>query len=135
LGSLATTLGVSSEWYSQMQKAPWTPPGWVFGAAWTTIMICFGFYMAKAISLLKNSKSSLVLYVIQWILNVLWNPLFFHYHMVFTALLTISCLSVLISYLLIKNLNTLKYWSLLIMPYFVWMWIATSLNFYIWLYN
>ncbi|MDH3796458.1 MAG: tryptophan-rich sensory protein, partial [Flavobacteriaceae bacterium] len=46
LGSLFTNMGISSDWYSELSKAPWTPPGWVFGAAWTTIMLCFSVYMA-----------------------------------------------------------------------------------------
>lgn len=24
---------IENEWYVQLNKAPWTPPGWVFGAA------------------------------------------------------------------------------------------------------
>jgi tryptophan-rich sensory protein len=42
VGGLFTGSGVSSEWYQNLDKAPWTPPGWVFGAAWPFIMICFG---------------------------------------------------------------------------------------------
>jgi len=46
LGGLFTNKGVPSDWYIGLIKAPWTPPGWVFGVAWTTIMICFAVYMA-----------------------------------------------------------------------------------------
>ena len=31
IGGLFTGGGVSSEWYASLNKAPWTPPGWVFG--------------------------------------------------------------------------------------------------------
>ena len=41
LGSWIMGAGAQSEWYSSLNQAPWTPPGWVFGAAWTIIMICF----------------------------------------------------------------------------------------------
>ncbi|MEM6378823.1 MAG: TspO/MBR family protein, partial [Bacteroidota bacterium] len=40
IGGFFTGPGTSSEWYNNLNQAPWTPPGWVFGAAWTTIMIC-----------------------------------------------------------------------------------------------
>jgi len=33
LGGLATSDGVVSLWYQNLNQAPWTPPGWVFGAA------------------------------------------------------------------------------------------------------
>ena len=45
LGGLFTSKGVPSDWYQHLNKAPWTPPGWAFGFAWTLIMICFSFYM------------------------------------------------------------------------------------------
>lgn len=64
LGGLFTNNGVNSEWYTNLNKAPWTPPGWVFGFAWTTIMICFSIYMAKAYTIVgdKNSLIALLLY-------------------------------------------------------------------------
>jgi tryptophan-rich sensory protein len=40
--------GASSDWYLQLNKAPWTPPGWSFGVAWTVIMIGFAIYMSYA---------------------------------------------------------------------------------------
>lgn len=48
IGSIFTGSGVPSEWYQSLIKAPWTPPGWMFGAAWTSIMICFSIFMAFA---------------------------------------------------------------------------------------
>jgi tryptophan-rich sensory protein len=36
---------VENSWYQSLNLAPWTPPGWVFGAAWTTIMTLFSIYM------------------------------------------------------------------------------------------
>lgn len=46
VGGIYTASGVTSDWYNQLNKAPWTPPGWVFGAAWTLIMVCLAVYMA-----------------------------------------------------------------------------------------
>jgi len=45
VASLFTGNGVASNWYQHLNKAPWTPPGWMFGLAWTTIMICFALYI------------------------------------------------------------------------------------------
>lgn len=135
LGSLATTGGVTSDWYNNLLKAPWTPPGWVFGFAWTLIMICFAFYMAIALDRVKQVKPLLALYIIQWILNVLWNPVFFHYQEVFAGLILILTLAHLVSFILFRYLKSMKTMSLLIVPYFIWLLIATSLNLYIYLYN
>ena len=46
IGSWLMNNGPMTNWYVNLNQAPWTPPGWVFGIAWTTIMICFSVYMA-----------------------------------------------------------------------------------------
>ena len=99
------------------------------------IMFCFAFYMAIALDRVKQVKPLLALYVLQWFLNVLWNPVFFHYHMVSTGLILILSLTLLISYLLFRYLKVMKASALLLAPYFVWLLIASSLNLYIYIYN
>lgn len=130
IGSWLMNNGPQTDWYMSLNQAPWTPPGWVFGAAWTTIMICFSIYMAFLI--LKNSSREIkVLFFIQWILNVSWNYVFFNQHWVGFGLLVIVALTLLVGLFLIRYKTELKTKSLLILPYFVWLCIATSLNGYI----
>lgn len=131
IGGLFTGTGVPSDWYVNLNKAPWTPPGWVFGAAWTTIMICFSVYMAYLWPNIENKGMIIALYVVQWILNVAWNPVFFQLHQVTMALIIISLLTILVGYFLFKFWPLLELRSLLILPYLIWLLIATSLNGYI----
>ena len=131
LGGLFTSKGVSSDWYADLSKAPWTPPGWVFGAAWTLIMICFAFYMANLWTSSENKKLIIALFAIQLILNIAWNPIFFQFHNVIFGLLVITTLTLLIGFLLFQYYSILKLKSLFILPYFIWLVIATSLNAYI----
>ena len=35
IGQVWTGNGVTSEWYTTLNQAPWTPPGFIFGLAWT----------------------------------------------------------------------------------------------------
>lgn len=135
IGGIFTGKGVPSEWYASLSKAPWTPPGWVFGAAWTTIMICFAIYMAFAHEKVKNTKVLLALFGVQWVLNVSWNPVFFYFHQVGIGLVVISALTILIAVFLFRYRTDLKLKSMLILPYFIWLLIATSLNAYILLNN
>ncbi len=134
-GGLFTSKGVASDWYINLSKAPWTPPGWVFGAAWTTIMICFSIYMATLWTVSADKKFIIILYAVQWLLNVGWNPTFFYYNRVLTAIFIISALTLLIGFFLIFYWQTLNLKSLLIAPYFIWLLIATSLNGYIYFKN
>ena len=131
LGGLFAGKGVSSDWYQNLNQAPWTPPGWVFGFMWTLIMICFAIYMAHLFTSKTDRKTIIVLFGIQWVLNVSWNPVFFHFQAVIAGLITISLLTILITYFLFRYKQELKLKSLLILPYFVWLCIATSLNAYI----
>lgn len=135
IGSLFTSKGVPSEWYQNLNKAPWTPPGWVFGAAWTAIMVCFAIYMAYAWKSVENKSLLVGLFSVQLVLNIIWNPVFFKYHEMLAGLIIITLLTVLIGYFLVNYWTTLKWVSLLILPYFVWLIIATSLNGYALLNN
>lgn len=135
IGGLFTGKGVSSDWYALANKAPWTPPGWVFGVAWTSIMITFAVYMALLYDTIRAPKQILSLYAIQWVLNTAWNPLFFYFHHALLGLICILLLTVLVSYFLFSYAPQMKYKSLLILPYFIWLLVATSLNTYFVLYN
>lgn len=135
IGGLFTGEGVPSEWYINLNKAPWTPPGWVFGAAWTTIMVCFSVYMAYAWKKVGKQNFLIILYAIQWVLNVSWNPVFFYFHQVRFGLIIITALTVLIGHFLYQYRASMKLKSILLLPYFVWLLIATSLNGYIYFYN
>jgi tryptophan-rich sensory protein len=135
IGSIYTNPGVTSEWYQNLVKAPWTPPGWVFGASWTIIMICFAIYMGYARSEILNHRTLLSLYILQIVLNISWNPTFFKFHQILLALVIIGVLTLLITYILFAYSREMKSKTWLIVPYFLWLLIATSLNAYIYWFN
>ncbi len=135
IGSYFTGPGVSSDWYVNMNKAPWTPPGWVFGAAWTTIMICFSIYLALLWDKVKDKNFLIGLYIFQVILNISWNPVFFKFQNVGLGIIVISSLALLVYYFIFHYWSKLKAKSLLMLPYAIWITIATSLNVYAWVMN
>jgi tryptophan-rich sensory protein len=131
LGGLFAGSGAGSNWYAELNKAPWTPPGWVFGFAWTTIMLCFSVYMATLYAKTKSVNTVIILYAIQWMLNVAWNPIFFHLHNPIIGLTVIVALTSLVTYFLFRYRSSQKGFSLLLLPYVIWLFIATSLNAYV----
>lgn len=135
LGGFFTGDGVPSEWYQELNKAPWTPPGWVFGAAWTSIMICFSIFLGLVWNKTENRNRLIFIYGLQWMLNVIWNPIFFKFHMVLLGLVVITCLMGLMLYFIVLYRKKHFFKSLLVVPYFIWLVIATSLNAYIYLFN
>ena len=130
IGSWLMNNGPRTEWYTSLNQAPWTPPGWVFGVAWTTIMFCFSIYMAYLYLKMTTSKIK-ILFLIQFVLNVIWNYVFFNQHLVTIGLIIIMGLTIVVGSFLFSFKNELKTKTLLIVPYFIWLCIATSLNAYI----
>lgn len=134
LGVLLMNNGPLTDWYTNLNQAPWTPPNWAFGAAWSFIMVCFSVYMAYLYDALPTIKVR-TLFIIQFVLNVSWNFVFFNQHLVGLGLLDIVLLTLLIAFFLVSFSKTLKLKSVLILPYLVWLCIATSLNAYIFFNN
>jgi benzodiazapine receptor len=135
LGGFFTGKGVPSDWYVGLNKAPWTPPGWVFGTAWTFIMICFSVYLSYLWPTTEKKNLLIGLFTIQLLLNIGWNPTFFYYQNALGGLLIISGLTGLIGFMLFFYFPVIKLKSILIAPYLIWLLIATSLNAYIILKN
>ncbi|MFH6769500.1 TspO/MBR family protein [Gaetbulibacter aquiaggeris] len=134
IGTLLMNNGPQTDWYQQLNQAPWTPPGWAFGVAWTSIMFCFSFYMTY-LFLAEPSARVKILFTVQFILNVSWNYVFFNQHLVGFGLLIILALTFIVAALLFNFRKLLPIKSFLILPYFLWLLVASSLNAYIFLYN
>jgi translocator protein len=131
IGSWFMGDAVSGEWYSNLNKAPWTPPGWVFGAAWTLIMICFSIYLSYLFSI-RNSKFVIAVYTSSVLLNVSWNYFFFNQQLTTLGLVNIVLLTLLIIYFFLTfGDDKLSRFKHLLLPSIIWLCIATSLNGYV----
>jgi translocator protein len=80
LAASATAVFVSTDgWYAGLNKQAWNPPEWIFGPVWTLLNVL----MAATACLLwrtggrKRRSWSLGLFLVQWLLDALWTPLFF----------------------------------------------------------
>ena len=135
LGSwLMGTNPMNNEWYLQLNKAPWTPPGWVFGVAWTSIMLLFTIYLTIQEKEKLSNKRFIIFFSLQFLTNVLWNPIFFHLHWTFLGMIIIF--SLFVSIVLILYYFKSSIWkSLFLLPYLIWLTVAFSLNAYSWWMN
>lgn len=127
----------TNQWYLELNKAPWTPPGWVFGAAWTIIMICYSVYLWLVEKPLEaqNKKKFYQLFALQWLLNVLWNPIFFKWHLAVIGAIVIIMLIIvlLLVHIFYSKKEFISY--IFLIPYILWLFIALSLNMYAILMN
>ena len=134
IGNILMADGSNSNWYMNLNKAPWTPPGWVFGLAWSFLLICFSIYLSL-LSQKNVSNKLIVIILVQYLLNIVWNYFFFNQHLTELGLIDISFLTLTVYYIFYTNLKTMKWKSIFIVPYLLWLLVATSLNLYIVIYN
>jgi len=130
LGSYLMGEGPLGSWYTNLNKAPWTPPGWVFGASWTLIMICLSIFMNKAVQIESMRNTILWVYAIQLVFNIAWNPLFFDLHWMGWALVEIIVLVFIVGAMALIAKPHLPKVTWLLTPYVVWLCIAITLNAY-----
>jgi tryptophan-rich sensory protein len=131
LGSFLMGNPAENEWYQSLDKAPWTPPGWVFGAAWFSIMLFYSIFMQQLLKTKSdNSKSIKWLFGLSVFFNVCWNPIFFVHHYVVVGLVFLIALFLLLIQLFRISLQHQSKIALLLLPYLIWMLIAISLNAY-----
>lgn len=115
------------QWYDDLAKPRWTPPGWVFPIVWTTLYFCMS-YAAMRAALAGDSSVALALWGLQIALNTLWSPVFFGLHRVGAAMVVIAALWCAVA------ATTLAFWQVdwvagaFFVPYLIWVTIAAALN-------
>lgn len=136
LGGLVTTPAIPT-WYAQLEKPAWTPPGWLFGPAWTTLYLL----MAVAAWLVwrrggfAGQRRPLTLFLVQLALNAAWSFLFFGLRNPGLGLAEIVVLWAMIVATLLAFRRVSTAAALLLVPYLLWVTFATALNFEIWRLN
>jgi benzodiazapine receptor len=137
IGGLPTSQGVDSAWYASLQLPPWQPPSWAFGTAWTIIALTFSIGAARLVplKLLVPNNNLAALFWLQFALNILWNYLFFHYQLTGVALVEIIFLGLVVASLTYLAFKQTWWAGLSMLPYLIWLFIAISLNAYIWRMN
>lgn len=141
LGGLATATNVNG-WYATADKAPWSPPNWVFGPVWTLL------YTAMAVAAwlvwrrrAEETRPALTAYAVQLLLNLLWTPVFFGLYPVlgtpalWIAFGIIVALAVAVAVTVLYFGPISRTAGLLLLPYFAWVVFASSLNLWAALYN
>lgn len=134
LGGLATATNVNG-WYATADKAPWSPPNWVFGPVWTLLYTA----MAVAAWLVwrrrgEETRRALTAYAVQLVLNLLWTPVFFGLYPVlgtpalWIAFGIIVALAVAVAVTILYFGPISRTAGLLLLPYLAWVVFASSLN-------
>lgn len=136
IGSLATT--AQSNWYRNLTKPSFNPPGWIFGPVWTGlyILMAVAFFMIWRRGFAdRRGRIALTCFLVQLVLNAVWTLLFFGLQSPLAALLDIAFLLVAIVLTIWAFARISKAAAWLLAPYLCWVAFAAVLNGSIWWLN
>ena len=137
IGSPFTFKAITT-WYPGLKKPPYTPPNWAFGPVWTTLYILMGISAFLVWQNGLDTSDAMLAFTLFWIqltLNALWSIIFFGMKSKGGGAITIIVLWLLILATMISSFQISGWAGALLIPYIVWVSIASYLNIGIWLLN
>jgi tryptophan-rich sensory protein len=136
VGSLITTLGMG--WYNDLNFPAFVPSGSFIGMMWTIIFILTAISVLLFYNKSDRSAYSMMISLLFFnnaFLNIFWCSLFFGQHMMGLALVEIFILNAVNLALIVLLWKKYRTSALLLFPYFIWVCVATYLNYSLWLIN
>jgi translocator protein len=125
------------DFYRELARPAWAPPGWLFGPAWTVLYLL----MAVAAWLVWRERGfagarwPLTLFVAQLAVNALWTWLFFAWRLGGAASAEIVALWAMILGTIVLFWRVQPLAGALLLPYLAWVTFATALSFATWRMN
>lgn len=132
------TLGSIPTFFDVLSKPSWTPPAWAFAPIWTTLYILMGialFLIWRKGWDRQDVKVAILAFAVQLILNFFWTIIFFGFRSLFGGLVEIVFLwiAILINIILFYRIS--KAAGILLVPYIIWVTIASYLNYTVYILN
>ena len=131
IGSLFTTKNVNSDWYQSIQPAI-TPPNWIFPIVWNILFflialsLYFSWINAKKLDV---RKKIIIVFGINFILNIFWSVLYFGLKNPFYAFIEIFVLWISIISMIYVTYKIDKKAGWILVPYLLWVSFAIVLNY------
>ena len=127
LSGYLTRGSIKDEWYSNLKKPSWQPPGSLIGGVWIVLYLLMGVTLQRIGRSTGNGKA-IVAFGVQLALNFSWSLIFFRGQRPDLALVNIVALvvSIVVMMYYIRQLDPLA--ANLQIPYLLWVLFATPLN-------
>ena len=136
LGAIASIS--AGEFYAELVRPEWAPPGSVFGPVWSLLyfLMAIAAWLVWRTSPANRERSvALSLFVVQLAVNALWSWLFFAWHLGGAAFVDVVLLWFLIAGTIAAFWRVSKVAALLLVPYILWVSFASALNWAVWQAN
>ena len=82
-------LTAPGDWYAQLRKPVFNPPGWIFGPVWTVLYVVIGVVGWRLWQRDRGGRP-MQLWWLQLVLNFSWTPIFFALHRIDLALAVVE---------------------------------------------
>lgn len=127
----------AGEFYRELVRPSWAPPGWVFGPVWSVLYALMGIaaWLVWRARGFAGAWSALTVFIAQLAANALWSWLFFVWR-----LGALGFGEILLLWALILA-TTILFWRIsavagaLLFAYLAWVSFASALNFALWRLN
>ncbi len=128
--AVVSNSGFANAWYAPLAKPSFQPPGWAFGAVWTTLYTMMGIAFAAIANEPRSKQRSVALglFAAQLALNFAWSPIFFGSGMIDVGFVVILAMDVLVTMTIIAFWKIRPLAGALLIPYLAWLCVATALN-------
>ena len=127
-------LTAPGEWYAQLTKPAFNPPGWIFGPVWTVLYVLIAVAGWRTFDRDRRGWP-MRLWWAQLALNFLWSPVFFAAHRIGLALGVVLLLFAAILAFIAAAWRQDRIAAWLFVPYGAWVAFASVLNGAIWRLN
>jgi translocator protein len=134
VGSVFTISAIPG-WYTTLQKPWFTPPNWLFAPVWLTLYLLMGVTLYFLWGKRQQAGVALGAFATQLILNVAWSVIFFGAHELFYGFVVIAALWAMIIVTLALSYRVSRSAAALLLPYILWVTIASALNYYVLVLN
>ena len=123
--------GPDNYWFAALEKPAINPPSYLFGIVWPILYLLMGLALALVLSAwgAKGRTIAIVVFVVQFLVNLAWSPVFFTLQQIDWALWTIITLDVLVLITIALFWRVRRLAAVLLLPYLAWILFATALNF------
>ena len=128
LGSASglSSLGGDDSWYQDLVKPSGTPPPWIFGPVWSILYLMMGVSVGRLIH--RGGRLVVWVFALQFVLNLLWTPVFFGKQEIAVALAIIVAIWLGLAATIRMAGKSDRVAAWLLVPYLLWVSYATYLN-------
>jgi len=135
VGGLASAS--AGEFYRELVRPSWAPPGWLFGPVWSVLYVLMGVsaWLVWRARGFAGAKSALVVFIVQLGVNALWTWIFFVWRQGGLAFAEILLLWALIVATIGLFWRVSRLAAMLLLPYLAWVSFASALTLSAWRLN